>query len=78
MKIIHEGRITRNPAVMVGKPCIKGTRITVEFILEKLIQGATVESLLYDYDHLTKEDIYACIDYARAIMVHEEVYELTA
>jgi len=78
MKMIHEGHILRNKEIMMGKPCIKGTRITVELILEKLSQGASVEWLLESYPHITKEDIFACIDYARAIMKHEEVIELTA
>ncbi len=77
MKSIHEGHITRNKEIMMGKPCIKGTRITVELILEKLSQGGTIEWLLENYPHITKEDIYACIDYARAIMKHEEVIELS-
>ncbi|MCY7293742.1 MAG: DUF433 domain-containing protein [Ferruginibacter sp.] len=76
--MIHEGHIVRNKEIMMGKPCIKGTRITVELILEKLSQGANVEWLLEGYPHITKEDIFACIDYARAIMKHEEVIELTA
>ena len=72
----HEGWITRNTAVMVGKPCIKGTRITVELILDKFSGGATVEDLLEDYPHLTKEGIYACFDYVKSIMKNEEVIEL--
>jgi len=78
MKIIHEGWITRNREVMMGKPCIKGTRITVELILQRLSEGETVESLLDGYPHITKEGIFACIDYARAIMKNEEVFEISA
>ncbi len=78
MKMIHEGHITRNKEVMMGKPCIKGTRITVELILRKISEGATVEQLMDDYPGLTDNDIFACVDYARAIMLHEEVIELTA
>jgi uncharacterized protein (DUF433 family) len=78
MKAIHEGHIVRDKDIMMGKPCIKGTRITVELILEKISQGATVDDLLKGYPHLTKEDIYACVDYARAIMKREEVIELSA
>jgi uncharacterized protein (DUF433 family) len=78
MKIKHEGYITRNKDVMMGKPCIKGTRITVELILSKMSEGATVEQLMEDYPGLTKESILACIDYVKAIMLHEEVIELTA
>lgn len=76
MKIIHEGCITRNKEVMMGKPCLKGTRITVKLILKKISEGASVQQLLEDYPHITAEGIFACVDYARAIMVNEEVYEL--
>ncbi len=78
MKVIHEGWITRNKEVMMGKPCIKGTRITVELILQRLSEGETIESLLQGYPHITRESILACIDYARAIMLNDEVIELPA
>lgn len=76
MKIIHEGWITRDNDIMMGKPCVKGTRITVELILKKMSEGAGVQQLLEDYPHLTNEGIYACVDYARAIMINEQVFEL--
>lgn len=78
MKTIHEGHIVRNKEIMIGKPCIKGTRITVELILRKISEGATVNQLMDDYPGLSDDDIYACVDYARAIMLHEEVIELTS
>ena len=78
MKAIHEGWITRNKEVMMGKPCIKGTRITVELILQRLSEGETVEELLEGYSHITKEGVFAGVDYARAIMKNEEVVELSA
>ena len=61
MKIIHEGWITRNKDIMMGKTCIKGTRVTVKLILKKISEGASVQQLLEDYPHLTEEGIYACI-----------------
>ena len=73
----HEGMIVRNPAIMLGKPCIKGTRITVELILRKLSEGASIEYLLKGYPHITRDQILACIDYALAIMINEEVIELS-
>jgi uncharacterized protein (DUF433 family) len=76
MKIIHVGWITRDKEIMMGKPCIKGTRITVELILKKMSEGASVQQLLEDYPHLTADGIYACVDYARAIMINEQVFEL--
>jgi uncharacterized protein (DUF433 family) len=59
-------RIEINPAVMLGKPVIRGTRITVELILRKLAEGETERELLEDYPHLTAEDIRAAIAYGAA------------
>lgn len=57
-------RITLNPKVMVGKPVIKGTRLTVEYILNLLAHGATSAEILEEYKGLTQEDIQACILFA--------------
>ena len=57
-------RITLNPKVMVGKPVIKGTRLTVEYILNMLAHGATVGAIMEEYDGLTQEDIQACLLFA--------------
>ncbi len=57
-------RITVNPKVMVGKPIIRGTRLTVEYILNLLAHGATVTEIVSEYNGLTKEDIQACILFA--------------
>ncbi len=53
-----------NPAIMVGKPVIKGTRLTVEHILALLANGAEVEEILGEYEGLTKESIQACLLFA--------------
>lgn len=58
------GRITLNPNVMVGKPVIKGTRLTVQYILGLMAQGATVEEILAEYPGLTREDVLACLLFA--------------
>lgn len=58
-------RIVIDPNVMVGKPIIKGTRLTVQFILGLLAQGMTPEEILQEYKNLTKEDILACFSFAR-------------
>lgn len=58
-------RITLNPKVMVGKPVIQGTRLTVEFILNLLAHGATTAEILDEYEGLTPEDIQACLLFAR-------------
>ncbi len=57
-------RIALDPQVMVGKPVIKGTRLTVEYILNLLAHGATVEEILEEYDGLAPEDIQACLLFA--------------
>jgi uncharacterized protein (DUF433 family) len=57
-------RIVVDPAVMVGKPVIKGTRLTVEYVLNLLAHGASVEEILKEYTGLTREDISACLLFA--------------
>jgi uncharacterized protein (DUF433 family) len=57
-------RIALDTKVMVGKPTIRGTRLTVEFILNLLAHGTTVEEILMEYKGLTKEDIQACLLFA--------------
>jgi uncharacterized protein (DUF433 family) len=57
-------RIAFNPSVMVGKPVIKGTRLTVEYILNVLAHGATVSEILNEYEGLTEEDVQACFLFA--------------
>lgn len=57
-------RITMNPKVMVGKPVVKGTRLTVEYILNLLAHDATAKEILEEYDGLTQEDIRACLLFA--------------
>jgi uncharacterized protein (DUF433 family) len=57
-------RITINSSVMVGKPVIKGTRLTVQFILGLLAHGASYEEILSEYEGLSREDILACILFA--------------
>ena len=57
-------RIACNPRVVVGKPVIKGTRLTVEYILHRLAHGSTIEEILDEYEGLTREDIQACLLFA--------------
>ncbi len=57
-------RITLNPKIMVGKPIIRGTRLTVQYILNLLAHGASIDEILQEYKGLTKEDILACLLYA--------------
>ena len=70
--------ITADPAIMVGKPTIKGTRITVELIVEKLGYGETVDEILLDYPHLTREQIYACLRFAAHTVQQKRSRKLVA
>jgi uncharacterized protein (DUF433 family) len=65
--IIHE-RIDCNPAIMLGKPVIKGTRITVELIVRKIAEGADEKYLLDAYPRLCREDIQAALHYAADVL----------
>jgi uncharacterized protein (DUF433 family) len=67
-------RITVDPKVLVGKPIIRGTRIAVEFVVDLLARGWTIDQILGEYDHLTPEDIRACFSYARDVLQSEIVY----
>ena len=58
---------------MLGKPVIKGTRITVEVILKTLSEGASFNDLIDMYPHITREDINASLQYASALIANEEV-----
>jgi uncharacterized protein (DUF433 family) len=70
-------RIEIDPRVMMGKPVIRGTRITVELLLRKLAEGATEADLFDAYPRLTREDIHAAIGYAADTLAHEETVILT-
>ena len=59
-------RISVNPAVRSGKPCVKGTRITVYDVLEYLAGGMSEDQILSDFPDLTREDIRACLGFAAA------------
>jgi len=69
-----ENLIEINPKIMVGKPVIRGTRITVELMLEKLAAGESVEDILRSYPHLTREQVLACLDYARRSLSTDFVF----
>ena len=69
-------RITVDPNVLVGKPIIKGTRISVEFVVDLLGRGWTTEQVLREYDHLTAADVQACLAYASDMLKSERVYLL--
>jgi uncharacterized protein (DUF433 family) len=68
----HE-RIEMNPEVMMGKPVIKGTRITVEHILRKLGAGMTDDEIIEDHPHIKKEDIRAALAFAADYIRNDEL-----
>ena len=67
--------IERNPNIMLGKPIIKGTRITVELLIRKLADGYNIDNILQSYPHLTKEQIFATLEYAADIIANELILE---
>jgi uncharacterized protein (DUF433 family) len=71
-----QDRIAIDPKVLVGKPVVKGTRISVEFVIDLLARGWTTEHILREYDHLAAEDIQACLAYASDVLKSEKVYLL--
>ena len=66
-------RITLDPRVMVGKPVISGTRLTVEYILNLLAHGATIDKVLDEYTGLTPDDVRACLLFA-AHTLHDTTF----
>jgi uncharacterized protein (DUF433 family) len=71
-----QDRITIDSNILVGKPIIKGTRISVEFVVDLLGRCWTKEQILREYDHLTPADIQACLAYASDILKSERVHLL--
>lgn len=71
--LLHD-RIIIDPAVMVGKPVIKGTRIPVDLILKHLAQDLNTKTLFEAYPRLTKQDIKACLEYAQSVVEGEDIY----
>lgn len=70
--------IVSDPSVLFGKPVIKGARISVEFVLEKLGQGISENELLKQYPHLTKEQIKACLQFASEYLKSEVVIPVSS
>ena len=69
-------RIVYDPTIFQGKPVIKGTRISVELILQLLSSGMSVDDILKEYPHLRREDVLAAIEFATKSLRHEEVFSL--
>ena len=73
-----EERIKLNPKILVGKPVVKGTRLSVEFVLDRLGDGWKTEELVDKYPNLTTEDVLACLRYASKCLALELAYPIKA
>ena len=68
--------ISSNPKIMFGKLVIKGTRLPIDLILEKMAAGETMDDLLLDYPHISKEDIFAVLQFAAENINAASVYPI--
>jgi uncharacterized protein (DUF433 family) len=71
-------RIESNPDIMLGKPVIRGTRVTVEILLEKLAADIPIEEILTDYPFLGRQDVLAALAYARQALGTDEILPAVA
>jgi len=69
-------RITVDPKIFGGKPIVRGRRLAVEDVLGMLAAGDSIETILQGYEWLEREDVLACLTYARKIVAHERVEPL--
>lgn len=74
--MISNPLITSSPDVLCGKPVVAGTRLSVEWVLERLASGESIEQLVDEHPRLTREGVLAAIDYALQVMKSEVVYPL--
>ena len=72
----YADQVTVDPEILIGKPVITGTRMSVEFVLELLANGWTYEEILNNYPQLVQEDILAAIEYSLEVMKEEKVYNV--
>jgi len=72
--MIDSARIVLDPAVLSGKPVIRGTRLSVDFIIGLMADGWSETDILRNYPGLTREDLAACLAYARDVLKSEKVY----
>ena len=69
-----DARIVLDPTVLAGKPVIRGTRLSVEFIIGLMADGWSEADILRNYTGLTRDDLAACLAYARDVLKSERVY----
>ena len=71
-------RIVLDPAILAGKPVVRGTRLSVEFVIGLMVDGWSEGDILANYPGLTREDVTACLAYARDLLQSEKVYPSAA
>ena len=71
-------RITLDPDVLAGKPVVRGTRLSVEFVIGLLADGWSESDILANYPNLAHDDIIACLEYARDMLSSEKVFPTAA
>lgn len=76
--VANNERIVIDPDILVGKPIVRGTRISVELVLSRLAVDLDLETFKRDYPHITREDIQACLRYARDLVASERIYFIEA
>jgi uncharacterized protein (DUF433 family) len=77
MKASWEKHIKSDPSIMLGKPVIRGTRITVELILEKLSEGESLTQIMESHPHISKKAIMACLAFASDSIKNETAYTIS-
>jgi uncharacterized protein (DUF433 family) len=70
----ESARIVLDPAILAGKPVIRGTRLSVDFVISLMADGWSEAEILRNYPGLTREDLAACLAYARDVLKSEKVY----
>ena len=71
-----DDRINVDPTVLAGKPVIRGTRLSVEFIVGLLAHGWSIDDVLGEYTNITREDVQACLAYAHQLLADERLYPI--
>jgi uncharacterized protein (DUF433 family) len=73
-----DDRITLDPDVLSGKPVIRGTRLSVEFVVGLLANEWSIDDVLAEYDQITRRDVMACLAYAHQLLAGEKLYPIPA
>ena len=76
LNINYHDHIVRNPGILGGKPVVKGTRVPVELVLQYLAENPDLNNLFAAFPHLTREDVKACLLYARELVEEEHIFPL--